>query len=130
MLEIGFVGVGVELLQLVEPLFRGAPRVEFALFLFCAETNLMFDGGIRDDGEVPGLLVGATGRGAGGAQTIFDDGAGDGAVRELAHGASAAHLVVEVPGALGHGVRRVLVEVGQWDESFVPSWFRLLSPQF
>ena len=91
-------------------------RIKLALFDLggLADPSLRF--GIGHHHEVPGLEVGARGRGPGGAETVLDHFARDGARRELADGAAAADLLVELPGASLHLIGRALFERGERDE--------------
>lgn len=57
--DVGFVGVGLEGFEVLEPAVGGAVLVELAFDLFDGEADLVFDVFIGDGDEAPWLFVGA-----------------------------------------------------------------------
>lgn len=68
-----FVLIGAQRRKCLQPFLRSAAIIELGLFLFCCNTDLMFDFGITDHNKVPGLQVCSTGSSPCGEQTFFDN---------------------------------------------------------
>jgi hypothetical protein len=108
-LEEGLVGAGAERVERVEPFLAGAAGVEAVLLLLRGDPDRCLGLGRGNRGEVPGLVVGAAGGGARRADRRLDDGAGHGAVGEMAAASPGGHRLAECLGALeafGVGKRR------------------------
>lgn len=71
--DVGFVGVGLEGFEVLEPAVGGAVVVELCLDLFDGDADFVLGVWIGDRDEAPGLFVGARGGGACGEEDLLDD---------------------------------------------------------
>lgn len=94
--EEGFFGIRAKFGEVVEPSLRSSLLVERSFFFFGGFSNLFFNVGTGDNGEVPGLKVGSVGCGAGGANGVLKNAVGDGLRRELSYGATSFEEKVKV----------------------------------
>jgi len=78
--DVGFVGVGLEGFEVLEPAIGGLVFVELLFDLFNGHADFVLGVWVGDGDESPGLFVGARGGGAGGEEDLFDDLSGDGCI--------------------------------------------------
>lgn len=111
----GFVGIGTEWSEGIEPGLWGAVLVELAFFFFGGDADLVFGGGIAYHGEVPRLEIGTARGFAGGEEAGEQDFFGDGFGGEMSHGSAGGEERKPLLGDLdlfGFG------EANSWGEGF------------
>jgi len=86
--DVGFIWVGFEGFEVVEPAVGGLVLVEGAFDFFDFGADLVFGVFVGDGDEAPGLFVGSRRSGACGEEDVFDDFFWDGFVRKTADGSA------------------------------------------
>lgn len=97
-----FVPIGSKGFEGVKPFIGEAVFIVFAFLGFGGFADLAFEGGVGDEDEAPGLLVGAGGGAGGGFDGGLEDVDGDGVGGEVADAAAGADGFEEGLGAEAH----------------------------